>query len=320
VSPYGSLIVIDGHSGTVRFRIPFPDSSTTINGFRCKDPVYNVLKSTNQATFGSVFTSQDGNMYIQVGKHVELSDNHNCKPTQFLLDDTLSLLRVTPEGAFSWRVFQHVHADGDGGFHVQPRAFAGESIPDGFGGVLAAWTWVDPHKQPSDPLNVHSEARLTRLSDSGQRDFTLPMPFWTKGISSFFAENMVLAEGNQLYGINGPQLIRFDTQNGNVDWLRHPPTGEVKLLHSVAGGGVLIANAGRLVYFDAEGNGVPFPWTVAVPNPEDIGLVQTDLFDHSPAEPLALREAEGCWVVGNFIAVEDGAPHGHASLVYFAVQ
>jgi hypothetical protein len=320
VSPYGSLIVIDGHSGAVRFRIPFPDSSTTINGFRCKDPVYNVLKSTNQATFGSVFTSQDGNMYIQIGKHVELSDNHNCKPTQFLLDDTLSLLRVTPEGAFSWRVFQHVHADGDGGFHVQPRAFAGESIPDGFGGVLAAWTWVDPHKQPSDPLNVHIEARLTRLSDSGQRDFTLPMPFWTKGISSFFAENMVLAEGNQLYAINGPQLIRFDTQSGNVDWLRHPPTGEVKLQHSVAGGGVLVANAGRLVYFDEQGNGVPFPWTVAVPNPEDIGLVQTDLFDHSPAAPLALREAEGCWVVGNFIAVEDGAPHGRASLVYFAVQ
>jgi len=133
-------------------------------------------------------------MYIKVGKHVELSDNHSCKPTQFLVDDTLSLPRVTPEGVFSWLVFQPVYTDGDGGFHVQPRAFAGESIPEGFGGVLAAWTWVDSHKQPSDPLNVHIEARLTRLSDSGQRDFTLPMPFWTKGISSFFAENMVLAE------------------------------------------------------------------------------------------------------------------------------
>jgi hypothetical protein len=55
-------------------------------------------KTAEQAptAFGSVFTSQDGNMYIQVGKHVEFSDNHSCKPTQFLVDDTLSLLRVTP--------------------------------------------------------------------------------------------------------------------------------------------------------------------------------------------------------------------------------
>jgi hypothetical protein len=65
-----------------------------------------------------------------------------------------------------------------------------------------------------------------------------------------------------------------------------------------------------LVYFDAQGNGVPIPWTVAVSNPEDIGLAQT---------PLQLRDVQFCWA-GNFIAVEDGPPFGHGTLLYFIAQ
>ena len=101
--------------------------------------------------------------------------------------------------------------------------------------------------------------------------------------------------------------------------MRHPPTGDVKLDHATTGGGLLISNAGRLVYFDARGNGVPIAWTVPVSNPEDIGLTQTDLFEHKPMEPLQLREAQFCWA-GNFIAVEDGAPYGHGMLLYFIAK
>jgi hypothetical protein len=313
--PYSALLVLDGKNGTVRLKVPFPDSSTTINGFRCKDPMYNVLKNIRQSLSGSVFTSTDHNMYIQVETHIESTDNENCKPKQYSFDDSLALLRVTPDGQSEWKTFQHVHADGDGGFHVQPRLAAGESIPDGFGGVLAAWTYIDPHSKPGEPL--HTEARLTRISDSTQRDFILPMPYWTPGINSFFAENMILGEGNPLYATNGTLLVRFDTEVGEVNWVRNPPTGSIKLGHSTRGGGLLLANAGRLHYFDAKGNGLDILWTVAVSNPEDIGLVQSDPFDGTPLGPLQLRDVQLTWAGGNLIAVEDGSPYGHGSLLMF---
>ena len=317
--PYSALLVLDGKTGAVRFKIPFPDSSTTINGFRCKDPIYNVLKNTRPSVSGSVFTSTDSNMYVQVETHIESTDLEACQSKQYAFDDTLSLLRVSPDGQTEWKTFQHIHADGAGAFHVQPRVFAGESIPDGFGGVLAAWTYLDPKVTPGKPL--HTEARLSVISPNGQRDYTLPMPFWTPGLSSFFDENMVLGEGNNaLIAVNGPQLVRFDHVAGEVSWVRHPPTGSVKIQHSTAGGGVLISNAGRLIYFDVHGNGVELPWTVAVSNPEDVGLVQSDPFDHTALAPIALRELNMTWRGGTFIAVEDGAPYGKGALLQFVVR
>jgi outer membrane protein assembly factor BamB len=310
------LLILNAKTGQIRFRIPFPISSSTIDGYRCIDPQRNILKSFRPSLSGSVFTSNDSNIYVQVETHVESLLVEACKNKQYSFDDTLALLRVTPEGETDWRTFQHIHADGQGNMVAQPRAFAGESIPDGFGGVLAAWTYLSPDTSGGQ---VRSEARLSRIGPSGQQDFRLPMPYWTKGLNSLFDENMILSEGNFLYAINGPQLLRFDTQAGDVNWVRHPPTGEVKLDHATAGGGLLVSNAGRLVYFDAKGTGVPIAWTVAVRNPEDIGLVQTNLFEQTPMEPLQLRNVQLCWA-GNFIAVEDGAPFGHGTLLYFAAQ
>jgi outer membrane protein assembly factor BamB len=311
-----ALLILNAKTGQIRFRIPFPISSSAIDGYKCLDRQRNILKSFRPSRAGSVFTSTDGNIYVQVETHVESLLVEACKNRRYSFDDTLALLQVTPEGETEWKTFQHIHADGDGSMVAQPRAFAGESIPDGFGGVLAAWTYVSPDNSGGV---IRSEARLSRIGPSGQRDFTLPMPYWTKGFNSLFDENMVLGDGNLLYAINGPQLLRFDTQAGETNWVRHPPTGEVKLDHSTAGGGVLVSNSGRLVYFDAKGNGVDIPWTVAVSNPEDIGLVQNDLFEHTTLEPLQLREVRFCWA-GSFIAVEDGAPYGHGTLVYFSPQ
>jgi len=311
-----ALVILNAKTGQVRFRIPFPISSSTIDGYRCKDPQRNILKSFRPSLSGSVFTSNDSNIYVQVETHVESLLVEACKNKKYSFDDTLAVLRVTPEGATDWKTFQHIHADGEGSMVAQPRAFAGESIPDGFGGVLAAWTFLSPDTSGGQ---IRSEARLSRIGPSGQRDFTLPMPYWTKGLNSLFDANMILGEGNFLYAINGPQLLRLDTQAGEVNWVRHPPTGEVKLDHATGGGGLLVSNAGRLVYFDAQGNGVPIPWTVAVNNPEDIGLVQTDLIEQTSIEPLQLRDVQFC-SAGNFIAVEDGAPFGHGALLYFIAQ
>lgn len=313
-----ALLVLNSKSGQVRFRTPFPISSSTIDGFRCKDPQHNILKNERPSLSGSVFTSTDGNMYVQVATHIESAEiDSSCKSKQYSFDNSLALLRVSPDGETEWRTFQHIHADGNGEFVAQPRVFAGESIPDGFGGVLAAWTYFFPGVKGSEKPRF--EARLTRISPKGQQDFTLPMPYWSQGISSIFDQNMVLGEGNPLYATNGPLLLKFDTQAGVVNWVRHPPTGEVKLHHSTAGGGLLVSNAGRFVYFDAQGNGADLPWTVAPSNPGDVGLVQSDLLEHTPLAPLQLRDAKLCWS-GNFVAVEDGTPYGLGRLIYFSAR
>jgi hypothetical protein len=129
---------------------------------------------------------------------------------------------------------------------------------------------------------------------------------------------MVLGEGNVLYAMNGPLLLRLDTVAGEINWVRHPATGEVKLHHATVGGGLLISNAGRLVYFDAQGNGAVISWTAQVTNPEDIGLVQIDPFENKRVETLQLRDAQS--LGAGFIAVEEGVPYGHGALLYFQAQ
>jgi hypothetical protein len=229
----------------------------------------------------------------------------------------LLLLRVSPDGEPEWKTFEHIHADGDGEFAVQDRLFAGETIPDGFGGVLAAWTSVDAHTRPHDP--IRTEARVSRISADDQRDFILPMPFWTPGLNSYFDANMVLGDNNILYATNGVVLVRFDTQTGLADWVRHPPTGKIAIDHATAGGGVLVLNAGHLAYFNAKGDGLLFPWTVTTENPDDIGVAQFDVFDHTPEAQITLREIN-YFPPANYIGVEEGAPNGRGALFVFNAQ
>ena len=315
--PSSAFLVVDGQTGSTKFKIPFPVSSSTLTGVRCTDPTNNVLTNIRPTISGSPFTNADGNMYLQVEVHIEFSELQACKAKQYSFDEKLMLLRVSPLGEPEWKTFQHVHADGDGGFAVQDRMFAGETIPDGFGGVLAAWTYVDAHTKSHEP--VHTEARVSRIGAEDQRDFTLPMPFWTPGLNSPFDRNMVLGEGNILYATNGILLVRFDTQTGLADWVRHPPTGTIRLDHATAGGGLLVTNAGELTYFTANGDGARIPWSQKTEDLDDIGIIQSDVFSHTLEAPLILRELKLFPSLG-YLAVEEGATRGHGGLMFLVVQ
>jgi len=312
-----SFLVLSGTTGGVRYRIPFPESSSSISGFRCQDPIRNILTDIRPSRAGSVFTSTNGNMYLQVETVVESLDLEACKSKQFSFDNSLALLRVSSDGEAEWKTFQHIHSDGYGDFVVQSRLFAGETIPDGLGGVLAAWTYSFPGtKEGGKP---YFEARLSRISDKDQTDFTLPMPSWTPGINSLFDENMVLGDGNSLFATNKKMLIRFDVQAGEVNWVRQPPTGEVDLQFAAGGGGVVVSNAGRVMHFDVPGNGQVFPSTLQVSNPNDIGVAQFDPFDRTPLPPLQLRSVQ-FYNAGTFLGVEDGAPNGRGTFALIQLQ
>jgi len=98
-----ALLVLNGKTGEVRYRIPFPVSSSTINGFKCTNT--NILSNLRPSPAGSVFTSDDGNMYLQVEIHVESLVMDNCKDKQYIVDDSLALLRVTPRARRSGKRF-----------------------------------------------------------------------------------------------------------------------------------------------------------------------------------------------------------------------
>jgi outer membrane protein assembly factor BamB len=309
------LLVIDGKTGEVRSRVALPESSTTINGTRCQDPVRNVLRNVRSSRAGSVFTSVDGNIYLQVETHIESVDYEGCKAKQYSFDDALALLRVSSDGAPEWKTFQRIHADGPGEFKVQSRLFVGETIPDPDGhGVLLAWTYFFPGtKEGAKP---YFEARLSHITDRDQSDYTLPMPFWTSHIDSLFDENMVLGDGQALYATNKKVVLRFDVARGQVEWVRQPPTGEIQLQFAAAGGGLVVQNAGQISHFDAQGNGLTFPSTTRAANPNDIGLVQFDPFDHTPLPPLQLRSVS-FFGQGEFFGVESGGADGKGGIVFF---
>jgi len=309
--PVGSaLLVLNGSTGEVRYRIPFPTSSTTIKDLKCSQG--NDLINTRPSRGGSVFTNTDGNMYVQVEVHNEAADMLPCKVGEYVFDNSLSLLRVTPNGETEWTRFADIHSDANGPFQVQPRVFAGETIPDGLGGELATWTYFFPGTKEGE--KPHQEARLTRLGPQGQFDYTLPIPGWNANPEALWDDDMVLGEEDTLYAINKYILVSFHIPTGEVKWVRQPPVGEIQIDWSTAGGGLLVSNQGRLSHFDKNGYGQPLPGTVDASNAEDIGFLQFDLFDHSPSAPLQLRSIE-IYEFGSFLAVEDGPPLGRGTVL-----
>jgi outer membrane protein assembly factor BamB len=311
-----SLLIINGKTGEIRHRIEFPYSSSTVDGYACKDPKRNIVQNIRPSRSGSVFTNTDGSMYVQIEIHTESVKFEDCKHTEYSFDDTLKLLRASPDGDAEWTTIKDIHADGDGPFVVQSRVFAGESIPDGSGGVLAAWTFS--YVDPKDSKKDFYEARLTRIASSGQHEFSLPMPYWTKGIISLFNQNMVLGDGNILYATNGTSLVRFDTDRGVAEWRRTAPTGEIRIHYSAAGGGILVSNMGVMTLFDAKGNGVGLPWTTVSTETAGFTLSQFDFADHKLTAPLKLRDFE-VYAPPTYIAIEDGAPNGDGSLIFVQI-
>ena len=308
-----ALIVLNGTTGEVRFRIPFPTSSTAILNFKCVEG--NDLVNLRASPAGSVFTSSDGNMYVQVEVYNESAGPPKCKPARWFSDNLLSLLRVTPEGEAEWKSFQHFHADGGGGFRVQPRLFAGETIPDGLGGQLAAWTYFYPGSK--EGAKAYFEGRLTRLGPSGQQDYSMPFPFWDAVPSELFDENMVLGEDNTLYATNKQVLINFHIPAGELKWVRQPPTGDITLYWATRGGGVLVSNRGRLTLFDPEGRGAEFKESPNTTAGSGVGLEVLDPLDSTAREVLQLRDLQLSWVE-NFLAVEAGAPYGRGRVMEIA--
>jgi len=310
--PGSALLVLNGLTGEIRYRIPFPSSSTTVKNFQCKSG--NDLRNVRPSRAGSIFTNIDGNMYVQVETHNETADALPCQAGQYVFDNSLSLLRVTADGRAEWTRFAEIHSDSSGRYVAQPRLFAGESIPDGLGGMLAAWNFFSPGVK--DGEKEHLEARLTRVGPEGQFDYTLPMAGWSEDPTALWAENMVLGDENTLYATDKHVLVNFHVPTGEVKWVRKPPTGGIDIDWATAGGGILVSNQGRIDAFTSDGNGQIVPWSVEASNPDDIALVQFDVFDRTPLAPLQVRDIQPN-LTGGLLAVEERPPAGRGTVSEF---
>jgi hypothetical protein len=182
-----------------------------------------------------------------------------------------------------------------------------EVIPDGLGGVLAAWSGGGAD------LGAGA-ARVRHFDGSGATvDYTVPLfsSQWSPPIAT--PKALILGENNIAFASDGLSAASVDATNGTGHWTFQPPGGTgifartgVALLASTAPGGVAAyttdpssSNVNALVTFDSLGVPTSFPITGA--------LNSLSIFDNSSllatsssgegqlASAVDLQLSEGIW-------------------------
>lgn len=198
----------------------------------------------------------DGAIYIIIAYGTS-TGGYDCAGHYALNDTvTLSLLKADISGNTTMQTLhtysgQAVQFDAE---QNQPR----EVIPDGSGGMLAAWD----HIEYDAPGHVSAiSARITDVDASGgAADFTLPLASWCgegdhadpnpnnnssgcfflSGGSNFSSGSLLLGENNTAFASNGDKLVAFNVSSGGSQWSwLPPPSNSIALLASTAGGGVV---------------------------------------------------------------------------------
>jgi hypothetical protein len=201
---------------------------------------------------GPIAVAPDGSVYMAL-THGSVTGGFDCHGNYAINDDLmLTLLKVDAGGNTSTRTI-HAYA-GPGAEAIYPR----EVIPDGNGGVLAAWD----HLQFDASGNVSASAAMATHVDAsgGSTDFILPLttwcgeggradprqnpscffPSWT---STFAAKSMVLSDGNTVAATNGDKLALFDAASGVASGLwTAPMQHNLDLIAALWGSGAAVTD------------------------------------------------------------------------------
>ena len=244
-TPEAELIGIDTRSGLVKSRLSLPPSHSGQKNIGCKEGNNRIVESA--ASTGAPMTSGHGSVFVEVEVSSMIHDALPCERGGTLsIDNSLRLLEVKEDGSHEWQTIKQFTYDGPA--HAPeaqsvPRPFASEVIPDGKGGVQAAWTYSVLSPKP------RMEARITRVSPSEMKEFSLPFPGWGDPSDA----HMVLGEQTTGMAAVGNQVVAYDVITGAVKWTWHAEEGRAQILMSLAGNGLLIMNRGEVVNFDANG-------------------------------------------------------------------
>jgi hypothetical protein len=161
--------------------------------------------------------------------------------------DTLSLMKIAPNGSSSVQTLFT---------STTSCIFPVQLIPDGQGGVLAAWvsSLAGSHGTPG-PVNV------THVTAGGTTGYQLPLTF-----QFTFPQQvtMVLGENGNGFATEGAKIVSFDLTSGQVQWSYSGPS--LSIIASAAGNSLIAKTTDQnaidtVLRFDSSGTATPDTWT-----------------------------------------------------------
>jgi hypothetical protein len=224
---YSYLNSLNGLSGGLQARIQLPESLTY---FHCPSETATGYSSRG---LGPAAVAPDGAFYAQAASSEEIRES-NCEagPQPFDFDtwsSNLSLMRVSPDGGVGFISLDSSSVPG--GFSSV------DVIPDGQGGVLAAW---------NNPSNGNLMADV-----GGGAQTTFPIQVGT----------MVLGDNNTAFATNESSVVAFNVPSLVPTWTYTSTGGALSFVNATAGGGVVINDSQQgVIQLDSSGNaGTPVP-------------------------------------------------------------
>ncbi len=230
-------VAIDGTTGQPKFTIPITPSHSH---FTLVDEDGNVLEDDDQdgaTTIGPISAMPDGSvrMLMFSGQTVETDlqthgelFNNPCQTGQSQCATSISrhtkleLLTIQPDGSSS---VHQVHAYDFDGSNCTPCidpgqanfSIPGDVIPDGLGGVLAAWT--ENQEQNNITNQFHLSEHIYHVGGSGSAQDTqlAGLGLVPPNLSADPGESLVLGENNTAFGV-GLQIVAFDVTSITPIW------------------------------------------------------------------------------------------------------
>jgi hypothetical protein len=270
--------VFNGNTGQRSAIIPLPQSYATWHEeFHCTDGNGNPYVVITDGggptpyTAAPIVVDENGNGQVEyqlINEHdayIHSTCGQNPMVTMETGTATIGLLQVSLDGSSSMQQVnssnwsKQIITDSSSSSTEQDGGsfgFADLAIPDGQGGMLAAWV-----REPNVPA-VSGQAApimwmITHTSNNGGGTFQLPL--------SASPSQLVLGESGAVFASNSTTIASFDMNSGAVNWTYQAPSGDqVSIISSSAGNGLaakLISSSGStVVRFDSSGNATSDPW------------------------------------------------------------
>jgi hypothetical protein len=221
---------------------------------------------------GPIVVASDGSVYVEFFSYNQTCTDFQC--AFFNATYNLNLARVDLSGVGSlqsistdsWQVNGNIYT----GILASPR----EVIPDGQGGILAAW----------DMLDFTNQVTSAKISHGASGAVALPFGSWCSNCNEpDFGRTLILGDNNIAFGLTsnngstsygGAQqtLISFNASTGATNWTWQTPAKQhADFVVSLAGGGVAIrltddqaSGTDQVLRFDSSGNPTTDTWPSAV--------------------------------------------------------
>ncbi len=301
------VLAFDGVTGQQKFNLPLPLGHSNVFAFcaNCSNPGVPANLASG-VSVGPLSVMPDGSVTLitatqnldETVQFMSFPPPPDCRfapglqfapDCEIAVSDHRKIQRfiIQPDGSSSTQLLHAFDFDAancggdchDPGLNTDPRnIFFGfffdltpaEVIPDGNGGVLAAWTGGGN----SEPELGTQASHISHFDASGGvTDYIVPLFAWNitpedPFFSPSFLGAMMLGENNVVFGSNGGKIEAFDQGSGSEHW-NSIPNGFVFLLESKAKGGMnaytkIGKTVNGLLSFDPFGALTFFPITTGI--------------------------------------------------------